>query len=453
VSRALLRSPAFWLGLVLLATGLLNGIGPYLRRTGLIEKERYEKFWDLHTGPSGFTTAPLGLGRRCVVHRSIEHGGADPAGGGPPARYVFAVRPWEVPAKLAKDLLVVALVAGSVVAWRRGGGRLSLPEKTMWPLLALAALVAWQAAAGLLRGDPLTVLAGLRSFGFLAIALTAAWVRVETFERVVPWLVGLLAIQLLLVPLELLRGIPVQGHLHAFGEFFPRRASGTFVMPNSLGVFAASVVALAAGFGATDGVRRLAWVLGGLVVVVSGSASGLVMLAAVGVAQALFVHRPVPWGRLATLGVLTVAAGFALFLGRPDVLDSAAARVQGTAAVLNGPLPSVVFGRGIGLGTNASFQAHVGLERFLPAARTPAIGGDSAVSSLMLQTGVIGVTLFFAALGLAWRRCHDARPLVGALGLAALTLNVPEAFPVSILLGLVLAPGARPTPASTFRRR
>ncbi len=427
-----------WLGLALLATGLLNGAGTYLRRTGLIERNLYERFWDLHTGPSGFTTAPLGLGRRCVVHRSVEDGGANPAGGGPPARYVLAVRPWEVPAKAAKDLLVVALLAVSVVAWRRGGGRLSLPEKAAWPLLALAALVAWQAAAGLLRGDPLMVLAGLRSFGFLAIALTAAWMGGETFRRLVPWLVGLLAIQLFLAPLELLRGIPVQGHLYAFGEFFPRRASGTFVMPNSLGVFAASVVALAAGFGASAGVKRLAWVLGGLVVVVSGSATGLVMLAAVGVAQVLFVHRPVRWGRLAALGVLTAAAGFALYLGRPDVLDSAAARVRAMRTVLDGPLPDVLFGRGIGLGTNASFQSPVGIGNILPAAGNPAIGGDSAVSSLLLQTGVVGAALFFAALALAWKRCPAARPLVLALGLATLMLNVPEAFPVNILLGLSL---------------
>ncbi len=428
---------AAWLGLALLATGLLNGAGPYLRRTGLIEKDRYERFWDLHTGPSGFTTAPLGLGRRCVVHRSREDGGADPAGGGPPAQYVFAVRPWEVPAKAAKDLLVVALVAVSVAAWRRGGGRLSLPEKATWPLLALAALVAWQAAAGLLRGDPLMVLAGLRSFGFLAIALTAAWVAgVETFRRLVPWLVALLAIQLILAPLELLRGIPVQGHLYAFGEFFPRRAAGTFVMPNSLGVFAACVVALAAGFGAGAGVRRLAWALGGLVAVVSGSATGLVMLAAVGLVEVLFVHRPVRWGRLTALGVLTVTAGFALYLGRPDVLDSAAARLKAMGPILEAPLADVVFGRGIGLGTNASFQTQVGLGNDLPAAGLPALGGDSAVSSLVLQTGVVGLALFSWALGLAWRRCPGARPLVLALGLATLMLNVPEAFPVSILLGL-----------------
>jgi hypothetical protein len=80
--------------------------------------------------------------------------------------------------------------------------------------------------------------------------------------------------------------------MYLFGEYFARRASGTFVMPNTLGVFAACVVALAAGFGSTAKVRALAWTLGVLVVLASGSATGLVMLGAVGVAQALWRRRP-----------------------------------------------------------------------------------------------------------------------------------------------------------------
>ena len=70
-----------WLGLAILVAGLLNGIGPYLRRTGLIERDLYETFWSLHTGPGGYTRAPLGLGRRCVTHRPIEEGGTAIEGG------------------------------------------------------------------------------------------------------------------------------------------------------------------------------------------------------------------------------------------------------------------------------------------------------------------------------------------------------------------------------------
>ena len=70
-------------------------------------------------------------------------------------------------------------------------------------------------------------------------------------------------------------------------------------------------------------------------------------------------------------------------------------------------------------------------------------GGESAVGALILQTGVVGLALFVAALGLAWARNVSARPLVLALAVACLTLNVPEAFPMNLLLGLVLACAGR----------
>ena len=222
--------------------------------------------------------------------------------------------------------------------------------------------MAWHAAAGLVRGAPLMTVAGLRAFGFLGVALAAGWVTGDTLRRLVPWLVGLLAVQLLLAPLEFLRGIPVQGHMYLFGEFFARRASGTFVMPNTLGVFAACVVALAAGFGATAKVRALAWTLGVLVVLASGSATGLVMLGAVGVAQALFGRRRP--GRLALAGLgtalvtvsLVVAGSLLLALVRPDVLDSLSGRLHGMRTLFDAPAVSVLFGRQIGLGTNTASQ-------------------------------------------------------------------------------------------------
>lgn len=446
------RWPA-WLGLALFVAGLANGIGPYLRRTGLIETARYEAFWDLHTGPGGFTTAPLGIGRRCVTHRRIEDGGAEMAGGGPPARYVHAVRGWEVPGKALKDAVVVALAAGGLVALARGGNPRG-PLARAWPLAALAALVAWQAAAGLARGEPLMAAAGLRAFAFLGVALTAAWARRDVVERLVPWLVALLAVQALLSPLELLRGIPVQGHGYLWGEYFARRAAGTFVMPNTLGVFAACVVALAAGFGATARLRAAAWGLGGCVVVVSGSATGLVLLVAVGVFQGLFGERRPGLLATAALSLAAVAAGWFLFLGRADVLHSLAARGAALRASLDAPAAELLLGRGIGLGTNASWQLLGGAGN--EAARAAlARGGDSAAVALVLQTGLAGLALFLAALALAFVRCAPARPLVLALALASLTLNVPEAFPLNVLLAIALGGpcSGAPSASSALRAR
>lgn len=433
------RRLAAGIGLALLLAGLLNGIGPWLRRTGLIETGLYERFWALHTAPSGFTRAPFGLGRRCVLHRPSDDGLAI-ASGGSSARYVFAVRRWELPLKALKDLLLVGLAAASLWAWARGRGHL-VPLNASWPVLLLAVVVAAHAAAGLLRGAPLITLAGLRGFAFLGVALAAGWVTGDLFRRLVPWLLGLLALQLFLAPLEFLRGIPVQGHLRLFGEGFARRAMGTFVMPNSLGVFAACVVALAAGFGVTARQRALAWILGLLVVLASGSATGLVLLGAIGAWQALAGPRRPGKLELSALGAALVAGAILLVHGRSDVLSSLLGRLSSLRALLDAPPASVLFGRQLGFGTNAAGQLLGGLENHLRVTGPALAGGESAIGVLVLQTGLAGLALFAVALALAWARVPPARPLVLALAAACFTLSVPEVFPLNLLLGLALACG------------
>jgi hypothetical protein len=434
---------ARWLGLAILAAGLLNGIGPYLRRTGMIERDLYERFWTLHTGPEGFTRSPFGLGRRCVVHRPVAEGGAAVEGGGPPARYVFAVRPWEIPGKALKDLLILGVFAGSVFAWLRGRGAL-VPLSRSWPALGLAVLVAWQATAGLIRGEPEMTAAGLRAFAFLGIALAAGRVTAAWLRELVPWLLGLLAVQLSLAPLELLRGIPVQGHMALFGELFARRAAGTFVMPNTLGLFAACAVALASSFGGTARTRVIGWLLGGLAVVISGSGTGLVILAVVGLHGAVAGRDRRAVVGLACLGALLAAASILLVSGRPDVADSLSGRIAGVGGLFEGRTSDVLFGRQLGLGTNTELQLRVGLGSENPEAPAAAGAGESGVAAIVLQTGLAGLALWFAALGLVWVRGGPARPFVAALALASLALNVGEVFPLNLLLGLVLAlPAAR----------
>ena len=425
---------ASWLGLALLVVGLLNGIGPFLRRVGLVERARYEAFLELHTGPSGFTTAPFGLGRRCVTHRSVEEGGAAIEGGGPAALYVLEVRPWELPLKALKDLLSLAVVAGALGARLRGG---VAPPRPSWPLAGLGALVAAQAVAGLVRGGVAGTFAGLRSFEPLAVALVAGSVAGGLLPRLVPWLVGLLAVQVALAPIELLRGIPIQGHMALFGELFARRAAGTFVMPNTLGVVAAAVAALAATFGASRRVRSCGWVAGGLAVVVSGSATGLVGLVVAGaVAAALAARRRRALLPVAGLVAFSLAAGFALVSSRPDLGDSAASRAAMLGRAFSGPVRVLVFGQGLGAGTNAERQL-----RWLPGSegRERAAGpetGDSAAAALLAQTGLVGLALGGAALAQAWARRRELRPFLAVVALAGLTLGVAEAFPLGLLLGI-----------------
>ena len=121
--------------------------------------------------------------------------------------------------------------------------------------------------------------------------------------------------------------------------------------------------------------------------------------------------------------------------GRPDVADSVSARVGGIGRLLEGSASDVLLGRQLGLGTNAARQ--------LGGARGDAEAGggagESGIAALVLQAGLVGLALFAAALGLAFARNTPARPLVLALALAGLVLNVPEAFPLNLLLGFVLA--------------
>jgi hypothetical protein len=151
-------------------------------------------------------------------------------------------------------------------------------------------------------------------------------------------------------------------------------------------------------------------------------------------------RRPAPSPALAVSLVLTLAAGSLLLAhGRSDVLDSLSARLHGLRGLFEAPPLAVLFGRGIGLGTNAGSRLLGSLE-----------GGESAVSALVLQTGLAGLALFAAALGLAWARLAPARPLLLALAAACLTLSVPEAFPVNLLLGVVLACDPSPKGEASF---
>lgn len=427
------------LGLAVLLVGVLNGIGPFLRRVGLADRARYEAFWQVHTGPSGFTTAPFGLGRRCVVHRPVEEGGAAIEGGGPAALFVLEVAPWERPLKVLKDLLALAVAAAAGAAALRGAIAVTAPSRA---LVAFAVLVAAHAVTGLARGEAAMTVAGLRGFEFLAVALAAGTLADGLLRRLVPWLVALLVLQVALAPLELLRGIPVQGHMGLFGALFARRAAGTFVMPNTLGVFAAAATGLAATLGATSRVRALAWGAGCLAVALAGSATGLLGLGAAG-AIALWQGRSrrAPLAPAAGLAVLLAASGIALVWQRSDVADSLASRGNALAAVFARPAAQIALGSGLGAGTSASQQLGPILGDLAPA--PAATGGESALAALLGQTGLVGLGLAGVVLSLAWARRPELRPFLAAIALSSLTLGVTEAFPLGLLCGLALAGGSR----------
>jgi hypothetical protein len=67
---------------------------------------------------------------------------------------------------------------------------------------------------------------------------------------------------------------------------------------------------------------------------------------------------------------------------------------------------------------------------------------DSALTSLVIQIGLLGSVLFYAALFWAARRDPPARPFYCVVALCTLTINVGELFPVNVLMGIALAHSA-----------
>ncbi len=422
----------------LLLAALLNGLGTHLKLIGVWDKAGYETYWELHC-PDGVTTsAPVGVGRRCEV----------PDLSSPPriphrqgAEYALHVSPPGVWLKRAKDGFALVLVALCLACKPRSGWA---AIRGLSPSAILLTLVAVGAALGIAaQGDGLALAVGARSFLFLAIALTSAgFIAAEGLSTVALWVAILLMAQLLFVPSQFLFGIPVNGYLPFL--HLPRRMAGTFTFPNSLGVFAVVGFAFVSAY--LPQRRRWPLLLSVCVALVwlSGSATGVVALLW-WVAAAIFRSAP-KRSRVRVVLVSALVASVVLamlppLLGRQTIFKGVfgpGGRVVSLTRVLTVMDGSrVIFGEGLGRGTNA--LASLSGVRSLGA-------GDSTVTTLVRQTGLLGCAAFYLLLAWAWRRDPLARPFYEVLALVSLTLAVTELFPANVLLGLALGRSLWHTP-------
>ena len=109
----------------------------------------------------------------------------------------------------------------------------------------------------------------------------------------------------------------------------------------------------------------------------------------------------------------------------------------------SGTAMNLIFGRGIGTGTNTAITGENlrGEHLKSSAANDNAMWepSDSTVTLLLRQIGILGTALFYLVLlYAAWGR-NDTRLFFVIVFLTSLTINVTELFPVNILLGLGLA--------------
>jgi hypothetical protein len=213
-------------------------------------------------------------------------------------------------------------------------------------------------------------------------------------------------------------------------------------------VFAACGLAFCAGF--LDGrLRSSALSLVALfLVLAAASATGLVCLGLLGAVfgiQAASKHRRALMLGLAGVALGLVVAGLPALTGRADVFSSLL-NSPARAAMLVGALRDrggldFWFGRGLGFATNAAKN----LWEYRLSGQPPSAGAgrpviaDSTLTLLVEETGVVGLGLYVTLLAWASWRDRPLRVFYAVVAISSLTINVPEVFPVNLMLGLALA--------------
>ena len=234
----------------------------------------------------------------------------------------------------------------------------------------------------------------------------------------------------------------------------PFRAAGTFALPNTLGMFAATVPAFLWVF---MGNTRWFWMsLAAAIALIFASSSGT-GVAALGAMGCYFAVDRV-YRRFAThtrfigaiAAVVIALSGLALtvasltLLQRPAIFSSVFApegRLDGLLKSVERASPlATVFGQGLGYGTNASLTVLKDAPEAMPRSSTgEAFSADSMVTSLFIQMGAVGVALYFGLLAWAFWVHQRARPLYVVLAVSSVVLNVNETFPVNLMLALALS--------------
>jgi hypothetical protein len=214
----------------------------------------------------------------------------------------------------------------------------------------------------------------------------------------------------------------------------------------TLGLFGVAAWATALAWGEFS--RRTHMLLGlllALLLVVAASAAAWVAWALV---AASLVHARLEGRRRTAMLLLSLPllAGLWLALptitGRANIHDSLWGRIDAVQAHAAGLTPiELAVGLHFGSGSNA-LAALSGAETIKTADdRGPA--GDSMPAALLWQAGLVGAGLAYLLMLLAVARDPRGRPLGMALLVASLVSNLPEVFPLNLLLALWLAHAAR----------
>jgi len=151
---------------------------------------------------------------------------------------------------------------------------------------------------------------------------------------------------------------------------------------------------------------------------------------------------------IASVGII-VCVGIFLMLpeitGRSSVFMSifgTAGRITSLYTVVSEvSLPQLFFGQGLDINP-MHFPTILGdgiSALQVDAIRLFSRSTESTVTGLIVQIGVFGVLLFYAALFWATLRDKRARPFYLTVAVCSLTINIIWLFPVNLLLGIAMA--------------
>jgi hypothetical protein len=428
------RGAAWIVALAILVASLANGAYGYLARLGVLDRAQFQQIVDTHCSGPGAASAALALSCHCIrIQPGIDYSVA------PWPDYLFKTEGYRFAFKLAKEVLFAGLLAWSLFAIRRWRPAQAVPRA--WPLLLFLAVVAVGVLRTALAGNPVFALMGSRPFEFAAVAATAAWLSpyLGTVARPLSWL---LFLEAALVGAEMLFGMPMRSCPNSF------RAAGTMVLPNSLGIVVAMLMAFAASFRPRLARNPWSWLAAAWLVIASGSGTGvllLLVLACLIAAGRLPRDRRVAAFAAASVLVAMLVLALPTLTQRPQIFDSlfgVDGRVDKALSVLGGADPTTaLLGTGIGPGSNVA----VNLASVAPTRLPKAIASsepffpDSTVTMLLRPLGIIGVLAWYLMLGWGFVVDRRARPFYVLAALASLVISLPELFPANLLLGLVLA--------------
>lgn len=411
---------------------VLNGSIFWLKRVGILEPQLRRLYYSEYyrESPEGMSQAEQDALSQKVNGFTVQ---------------IFAVKGYELLFKVAKDLLVGLFLIYSF-------GRLffrqsRLPSKAFWPAYAFLALWIILLIMSLWHGSWVLPWVSLRPFSFLLISLAGAWaVSDEDLHFLAKGLVVLGLIQLLLLPMELARGIHLF-HARFFGTHYGDRVVGTLLLPSSLSVFAVFSLAFYYLFSKSRSFFRLYFCVVVVLVYFSASGIGWLLLASF---LAFWAYRNVTiankkWivtgGAIAVLLLMLVLPHL---VGRPDVYQSVAGRVRVFERFwkFHDGIRSVMFGKGLGVGTNLANNIDMYYHSYgqsLDQSISTKAYADSTPMALLQEAGLIGLLAFYFLLAYAAWKDRTATVLYFIIALASLTINVMEFFPLNVLFGILLA--------------